>query len=334
MELGDVELAGMVRPWGVGALVEARPAESGTVNRTVLLTTDQGRFVLRGYRHLDLEPIAREHAVIAHVREHGLPAVAPLPLLDGGAVHERQGRYFSLFPWAPGRQVRRPDIGPAEAAAMGACMGRLHVALADFPVDRVPVPRRYASFSRSATLVALDELEAKVRAVFSTDPLAPTALARLAERRSYIERLPDGAAEPAGTLSGSLPDQVIHGDFQDTNLFFSGGAVTQVTAIIDWDQTHLAARAFEVIRTFDYVFDFEPERCRRFLRTYRASQPLLLEELDAAAAAHDTKRSHDLWVYEELYIRGNRRVARFIEESGPYVPLSARWARVRDACAP
>jgi Ser/Thr protein kinase RdoA (MazF antagonist) len=106
-----------------------------------------------------------------------------------------------------------------------------------------------------------------------------------------------------------------------------------VTGIIDWDQTHFAPRASEVVRAFDLVFDFEPERCRRFLRAYRAALPLALDELDAAAAAHDAKASHGLWVYEELYLRGNRRVAEFIEGSGSLVPISERWARVRDACA-
>jgi Ser/Thr protein kinase RdoA (MazF antagonist) len=321
------DLAELVRQWGVGSLLDARQPETGTVNQTVLLTTERGRFVLRGYRHLDPVPIEREHAVIAHVRERGLPAVAPLPLSGGGAVHERDGRYYSLFPWAAGRQVRRADVGPAEAAAIGACLARLHSALATFPVDRVPVPRRSMSFSRGATLAAMDELEARMRAVLGADPLAPTALTRLSGQRAYLERLPECELGPG---AGSLPDQVIHGDYQEANLFFVGGAVT---AIIDWDQTHLAPRASEVIRVFGLVFDFEPERCRRFVRAYRAAQPLALDELDAAAAANDARASHSLWVYEELYVRGNRRVARFIEGSDRFVPISAGWARVRNACA-
>ena len=133
-ETEGAELQELVHEWGVGALLAARLPDRGTINRTVLLTTQQGRFVLRGYRHTELAPIAREHAAIAHVCARGLPAVAPLPLTRGGAVHERGGRYYSLFPWAPGRQLRRENVGPAAAAAMGACLARLHVALSDFPV--------------------------------------------------------------------------------------------------------------------------------------------------------------------------------------------------------
>ncbi|HET7770377.1 MAG TPA: hypothetical protein VFN74_16500 [Chloroflexota bacterium] len=65
-----------MRAWDVGAVVHARRPERGTVNQTLLLTTERGRFVLRGYRHTELEPVAREHAVIAHVCARGNRRVA------------------------------------------------------------------------------------------------------------------------------------------------------------------------------------------------------------------------------------------------------------------
>ena len=46
------------------------------------------------------------------------------------------------------------------------------------------------------------------------------------------------------------------------------------------------------------------------------------------------KATHGLWIYDELYVHGNRRVARFIQGGGTLVPISERWARARDACAP
>lgn len=46
----------------------------------------------------------RERAVIAHVRARGLPAVAPLSLPNGHTIHERDGRFYALFPRAALRQ--------------------------------------------------------------------------------------------------------------------------------------------------------------------------------------------------------------------------------------
>jgi len=332
--LEGADVAEIVSLWNVGSVTTTAVPDTGTVNQTVLLTTGRGRFVLRGYRHRERVPVDREHAVIAHVRARGLPAVAPLPLPGGDTILERAGRYYALFPWAAGRQVPRGALGRGEAAAMGAFLARLQQVLQSFPVDQVPIPRlSYASyaFTRRASLAKIDELEATVRAVAHVDSLAPTVLALLTGQRAHVEVLPD----TAGIYFGPLALQVTHGDYQESNLFFGDTGPAQesaVSAIIDWDQTCLAPRAWEVIRTIEFAFGFEPTKCQQFLRGYRSEQPLPLEDLDVAAAAYDIKASHSLWVYEELYVQGNRRVARFLDGAKVFVPVAERWRQVRESC--
>jgi Ser/Thr protein kinase RdoA (MazF antagonist) len=322
--------AAVAAAWGVGPVRSAVQPETGTVNRTILLTTDCGRFVLRGYRHRERRPVDREHAVIAYVRARGVPAVVPLPLPGGETVLERDGRFFALFPWAPGQQVRRAAVGSEEATAMGAGLGRLHRAIAGFPV--AGLPRRPGEDDRRDTLARMDRLEDAIRAAAPADPLAAVALARLAGQRAYLERLPG----PDGRRPGpppAQPAQPIHGDYQESNLFFARG---RVSAVIDWDQTALARPAWEVVRALDLVFGFESGRCGRFVAAYRTERALPLADLDAAAAAYDVRTSHGLWVYETLYLAGDRRVARFFEEGNPvpFAPVAERWARARAACAP
>jgi homoserine kinase type II len=311
----------------VGAIAAAAEPATGTVNRTVLLTTARGRFVLRGYRHRDRAPIDREHALIAYAAARGVPAVAPLPLPGGGTVLERAGRFFALFPWAAGRQVARADVGSAEAAAMGTALGQLHLALRGFPP--AGLSRRPGTADRRDTLARMDRLEGVLRAALPTDPVAAVALARLTGQRAYLERLPGPGAAAAPATQAAQP---IHGDYQETNLFFAGG---RVSAIIDWEQPRLAPPAWEVVRALDFVFGFEPVRYRRFLGAYRAERALPLADLDAAATAYDRYTSHNLWIYETLYLEGDRRVARFLQEPDalPFVPVAERWARVREACA-
>lgn len=320
------EIVGIIQAWDVGPILTTALPDTGTVNQTVLLTTNRGRFVVRGYRHRDRAPVVREPAIIAHVCAHGIPAVAPiaLPGAGGDTILERDGRFYALFPWAAGRQVDRTDIGAQEAAAMGACLGRLHHALSRFPPDQVP--RRLFAPDRQATLAQMDRLEATIRAGAHADPLAAVVLARLAGQRVYLQQLPESATIELAPLD----EQVIHGDYQESNLFFARG---QVSAIIDWDQTHIAPRAWEVMRTFDLALGFRPALCHRFLQAYRRDWSLPLEDLDVAAAAYDVRTRHGLWVYEAYYLEGNQRVAPFLQ-AGAIAPVAERWARVREACAP
>jgi homoserine kinase type II len=89
-------------------------------------------------------------------------------------------------------------------------------------------------------------------------------------------------------------------------------------------QAYPASRAWEVVRTLHYVFQFEPAPCYLFLEAYRRQLPLSSQELDVAAEVYNWIRTHDLWLYEEYYLRGNRRVQEFFSEKG-FTPLIERW---------
>ena len=71
--------------WETGAVLSAHAPATGTINRTLLIETTSGGFVLRCYRHAERTPVEREHAAIAFARDRGIPAVAPVALPNGEA---------------------------------------------------------------------------------------------------------------------------------------------------------------------------------------------------------------------------------------------------------
>jgi homoserine kinase type II len=305
--------------WAIGPLTAARTPASGTINRTLLVDTPGGSYALRAYRHGERAPVEREHEVIAYARAHGLPAVAPLPLPDGATILERAGRFYALFPRAAGSQIERDDLGTAEVAAMGRCLAALHRALRDYPAERAQ--RRSFAVDGQAVLERIIALGQAIRARPTLDDADRRALAALAGRREWIEQY--GAFSP-GDLA-ALEQQLIHGDYQHTNLFFERG---DISAIIDWDQTYLAPRAWEIARAMHLVWNFAAEPCRIFLAAYRAELPLPDAELDLAATYYGWFRAHDLWLYEAIYQQGNQRVRVFVESNG-FAPLIDRWAELR-----
>lgn len=309
----------LLQRWGLGPIQAITEAISGTVNQTSLVTTARGRYALRSYRHDERLPIAREHAIIAHVRARGLPAVGPLPLPDGGTILEHGGRFHALFPWASGRQIPRHALGPDEALAMGTCLAQLHRALADLPAEwRV---RRDFAIDRGATLAGIARIELAIQGRTTHDATDAAALAWLTGQRAWLARC---AADAQIDLT-PLENQVIHGDYQETNLFF---APTRVSAVIDWDQTYVAPRAWEVVRTLHLAFGFAPTLCRPLLAAYRAVLPLPLADLDHAVAAYALKVGHALWVYETYYLHGNERVRQFFQPGG-FISPATQWAHLR-----
>jgi homoserine kinase type II len=154
------------------------------------------------------------------------------------------------------------------------------------------------------------------------DELDTWVLVQLAGRRAWIER---STFEQMPDLT-MLGQQLIHGDYQESNLFFADG---QVVAMIDWDQTYVASREWEIVRSLHYTCAFDSDYCRAFLDGYRARTPLDLDALDLAAQCYALMRAHDLWHYQAIYFEGNRRIRKFISP-GPFVSLAEQWAALNE----
>lgn len=319
-------LAELLREWFgpafvPGSLLDVQISEQGTIHQTRLLETTSGRYALRRYRYGQDRHMAitYEHALSQYVHEQGLPAIPPLPLLNGGTWIEHEGVYYALYPFAPGRQVARQELSSHNLWAMGQCLARLHTVLRDYPC--VQVTQRNFHFNMQKTFAYMGELEEIIRARPRIQPQDEIVLAHLAARRAWLL---DHQDDPFSDFH-ALHQQVIHGDYQETNLFFIHD---EVSAIIDWDQAYSAPAAWEIVRILDIVCDFAKELCQAFLDGYRALLPLSHDELDLLIYCYGWMRAQNLWLYEELYIEGNERVRRFLPD-GPFIPISEKWERIK-----
>ncbi len=315
LRAGDREA---LEAWALGSLHGAATPTTGAVNRTVLIQTARGRYVLRAYRHAQRQPVEVEHALIAYAHARGLPVLKPIPFSGSETILERDGRFYALFPHAPGAQILKYELDEAAIGEIGAFLAHLHVALLDFPQDRVGW--RAITIDRAATLAGIDSLLNVIRSRPSLDEVDQYALRRLNERHAWLE----GPAPAVLPDLQSIERQVIHGDYQETNLFFKAG---KISAIIDWDQAYVASRAWEVVRTLHYVCGLETVPCRTLLAAYRAQLPLGADELDLAAEAYGLMRAHDLWHFKSYYLDGNDRVRQWIMQ-GSFIPFWDRWAQV------
>jgi len=304
--------------WRLGPVLGATVPATGTVNRTVLVETRGGAYALRAYRRPDRARVAWEHAAIAWAGARDVPVCLPIPLPDGGTVLERDGRLFALFPRAAGRQVARGNLRVREVSAAGRCLARIHLAFADFPIARAR-PKNLA-VDIPAVLAGIPRIEAAIRALPVQTEVERAALRQLAARRDWLAEnvlLAEGLPERLA----ALPQAVLHGDYQETNLFFEGG---EVSAVIDWDQSGAAPRAWEVLRALHLMLGLASAACRVFLAAYRDVCPLPSSEVEEAAACYGPRADQNLWVYEAVYLEGNDRARQFIERID-FVPFAQHW---------
>jgi Ser/Thr protein kinase RdoA (MazF antagonist) len=226
--------------------------------------------------------------------------------------------FYSLFAYARGGQGDRGRLSVPQAGAMGRTLARLHLALADYPEPAVPA--RPAPADRSRTEGHLSEL---LNLIMARPDRSETDAWAEQHLRTKLDWLADHADPvrhdvPAGSL------QWVHGDYQESNLFFAGDEVSDV---IDWDKVETRWPPDEIIRTLDLSCALRPDLSAALLAGYRTVREVTQRELDLAAANYSHDQLHGHWVCDEIYRRGNDRVRAFLEP-GPFVPFSERWAEL------
>ena len=120
---------------------------------------------------------------------------------------------------------------------MGGALAQLHAVLAGFPAGRAP--RAPAPPSVDETLRGIERLLDRPSGAPDPGDHERWAEERLRSRAAWLRRAPAAADPVVGD------EQLVHGDYQDANLFFEGGAVS---SIIDWDQAEVRSAAGEVVR--------------------------------------------------------------------------------------
>jgi len=209
-------------PWVLSSL-------SGGMNNTVyaVVTPSTERYILRVYRSdAALPHIHYEHAVITALQTVALPFAVPAPVYTNtGAtlahVSDGVGNAFAtLTPFVASTGVSPDDS--AQAAALGRTLAQLTHALASVTVETNTNCQPYAPYARLAST------HPRV-----LDPLV--AIARLAlphgERKRLIailERLDDSVSR----LATHLPRQIMHRDYNFTNVLMRGDTVV---AVLDFE---------------------------------------------------------------------------------------------------
>jgi homoserine kinase type II len=314
----------LLEAWPLELPVELQRVTGGATHRVYRVASGQGLAFLRVYRRADPALAAREHALIAHVRALGVPAVALIPARNGATVVEQQGAVCALYEPASGLQLTGAQLRAEHASGAGACLARVHRAL--LPLQDVGYLRWTLSWDQSAWVERLNVAERALLARGVRDETDGWALERLRGQRSWL-----AGAECVHSYQPRCPGQVVHGDYQDANLFFQGEAVS---AVIDWEQAAFMPRGYEIARACWFMFRLEPERTGHFLAGYRAHEvpgaELGLAELEDGACAWGCFADHHVWPLEEVYLNGNDAARRYIPHV-PFRPFRDAWAQLKSA---
>lgn len=256
-----------------------------------ILTTDQGRFVVRrSYRAKEADGVRFEHELVAHLRANGFPGPEFVPAVDGEPYATLEGRIWRVSVFVDGRPADATRPGDVDAVA--GALARYHGLAEGFEAS-VPVPGAELVVDALADRIAATEAQLNAMTGRVSDAALGDSLDRaLDDARGVLGRL--------RTLYAETPSQLIHGGCRRGSAIFHGD---ELAVVIDFDSAHCEVRALDLavgVHDFakvygdpgsaDYKVHLAPDVAARFVAAYHAVAPLQPSEVQAIPSLLMAKR--------------------------------------------
>lgn len=257
-QVSSEEMADFLTRYDVGELISAKGIAEGVENSNFLIDTTGGRFILTLYeKRVEPGDLPFFMALLDHLADRELPV--PRAVRDRGGVQIQTvaGRPACLIEFLPGVSVTHPTS--AQARATGEALAGMHLALADFTMERPNAlgPQGWAMLA--------------TRCGDNLDLIRPGLYGRIQAELAII-----GQHWPE-----DLPRSVIHADLFPDNVLTHHD---EVTGIIDFYFACSEVRAWDLAVTHAaWCFEsdgtgYDPARAAALVHGYESRLPLLAEE--------------------------------------------------------
>lgn len=195
------------------------PISQGVNNLTQIVETSAGSYILRSYRaDRSREQIRYELSVLKRLQERPLPfqVPAPIPTVAGELFAVLSGTTVSLVTRLPGSPPPNTDLEQTYAAGMA--LAELVEALRALQVEVTP---QAAPFPPSGDFAAWSGVTVMPADLLHELPLVP-------EEREQVIAILEEAQALAPALYRTLPQQIIHRDYDQSNILMEGSSVTGI----------------------------------------------------------------------------------------------------------
>ena len=259
-DVNEDELARFVAGYDIGALLAYKGIAEGVENSNFLLHTGRGNFILTLYeKRVNAKDLPFFLGLMEHLAKRSINCPQPVHNKNGAVLGEIAGRPAAIVTFLDGLWISRP--GTKHCAAVGEASAKLHLAGADFPLQRV----------NALTVGNWRALYDQARA--RADDGQPGLAKTIAGELDHLER-----AWPR-----NLPRGVIHGDLLPDNVFFLGD---ELSGLIDFYFACTDALAYDVAICLN-AWCFEPDhqynvtKGRALLQAYSKVRAFSVAEREA-----------------------------------------------------
>jgi homoserine kinase type II len=251
--LSNSDVAAMLSNYQLGQLQDAQPFAKGTVQTNLLITTTQGKLVLKVYLNRPTDSVRFEANLVHYLRQRDFPCAGALRNKQGTWVSLYQDKPLIIFEYIEGQHVDSLNL-----------MQQKHVI--DTAARLQIITRNYRPSLRHFRWNYTPELCLRLAQDAAHRLNTTTAHAKLKWFQQQLSAL---------QLSRSLPKGICHCDYDLSNLLFRGDTLA---ALLDFDDANFTYLAFDLVVLMSWAWPFEgefdPAAARQIAHEYQQTRPL------------------------------------------------------------
>jgi homoserine kinase type II len=294
----DIDWDGLRAAWEITEPSSRLHITHGINNRTQVLETSSGNYILRTYsRDRSLRHIRYELHTLTQLQQKNLAfqIPAPIPTTTGQLFAVFSGAIFTLSPLIPGSPPDGAKLEQSQAA--GRTLAELVKTLADLQVE---VTEQIAPFPASGNFEAWAGTTIDLSRLIQSLPL-------LKDEQSQILALLEITQTIASSLYQTLPQQIMHRDYDQSNLLMEDNLVT---GVLDFEFCGPDLRVLDLAYALTqwpaglWNTGNEWAVMDSFIQGYRQRQQLTLAELEALPSIFRLRSTTSLYFRFGRYVRG------------------------------
>ena len=252
------EAGALTERLGAGSVLRLQGIGAGIENTNYFVTTSRGEWVLTLFERLTAAQLPYYLRLMQHLAQRGLPVPEPRADASGQILHQVAGKPAALVTRLPGHHQLAPDLH--HCAQLGTLLARLHLAVADFPLQQPNLRGRdwWASIAPAVH-----------------PHLRPSQQQLLDDELAFQQQV---AASPA---YAALPQGAVHADLFCDNVLFDGlPGHEKLTGAFDFYFAGTDSFGYDLaVCLNDWCLDaadagLDEARAQALVRAYEAQRPL------------------------------------------------------------
>ena len=133
-DVSPAEAGALTERLGAGQLFQLQGIGAGIENTNYFVSTSSGEWVLTLFERLSAAQLPYYLRLMQHLAQRGLPVPEPRADASGEILHQVAGKPAALVTRLAGHHQLAPDLH--HCAQLGGLLARLHLAVADFPLQQ------------------------------------------------------------------------------------------------------------------------------------------------------------------------------------------------------